>query len=239
MSIEEKVKEENYFNFRNVGAEYYSGYDIPNYLRKVLPRNSDANILDIGCGFGQTLNSLRDKGYANLKGIDINDEAIAQCKKLNLDVVKVDDTISYSKLSEKKFDFIIMSHVLEHIEKDKMIDTLKAIRENLLSDRGKFCVMVPNAQSNTDSYWRFEDFTHHYLFTAGSLLYVLKAAGFKQIEFIDPDGLDGVSTLKKPIVKIFLKVYKFKKNFWNKITASSYHRASPQIFTFELKALAS
>ncbi|MBN8569340.1 MAG: class I SAM-dependent methyltransferase [Ignavibacteria bacterium] len=205
---------------------------------KVLPQNLDANILDIGCGFGQTLKSLRDKGYKNLKGVDINDESIDQCKKINLDVTKIDDIISYSNVSDKKFDFIIMSHVLEHIEKEKIIDNLRAIR-SLLSEKGKYCVMVPNAQSNTGSYWRFEDFTHHYLFTAGSLQYVLRAAGFTQIDFIDPDGLDGVSYLKKPIVKILLKIYKFRKNFWNKITASSYHRPSPQIFTFELKALAS
>jgi SAM-dependent methyltransferase len=238
MSTEEKVQEENYFNFRNVGADYYSNYEIPNYLMKILPKNSDASILDIGCGFGQTLKSLRDKGYTKLKGIDINDESTAQCKKLNLDVAKVEDIISYAKTNEKKYDFIIMSHVLEHIEKEKMIDNLKAIR-SMLTEKGKYCVMVPNAQSNTGSYWRFEDFTHHYLFTSGSLLYVLKAAGFTSIEFIDPDGLDGVTSLKKPIVKLLLKYYKWKKKFWNKITASSYHRPSPQIFTFELKALAS
>lgn len=238
MSTEEKVQEENYFNFRNVGADYYSSYDIPVYLMKVLPKNMDANILDIGCGFGQTLKSLRDKGYTNLKGIDINDESIAQCKKINLDVTKVEDIISYAKTSEKRYDFIIMSHVLEHIEKDKMIDNLRAIK-SLLSEKGKYCVMVPNAQSNTDSYWRFEDFTHHYLFTTGSLSYVLRAAGFTNIEFIDADGLDGVSSFKKPIVKVLLKYYKMRKNFWNKITASSYHRPSAQIFSFELKALAS
>lgn len=238
MNTEEKVQEENYFKFRSIAEDYYSKYDIPNYLMKILPSDKDANILDIGCGFGQTLKALRDKGYTNLKGIDINDESITRCKKINLDVTKVEDITSYSNINKKKFDFIIMSHVLEHIEKDKMIDNLKAIR-SMLSDKGKYCVMVPNAQSNTDSYWRFEDFTHHYLFTSGSLLYVLKAAGFTEIEFIDPDGLDGVNSFKKPIVKILLKIYKFRKNFWNKITASSYHRPSPQIFTFELKALAS
>jgi len=239
MSIDKVVQEENYFDFRKVEEEYYKNYRLPNYLAKILPSDFKVNILDIGCGFGPTIKSLKDMGYKSIKGIDINDEAIAQCKKLNLDVIKIDDIISFSKLCEKKYDFIIMSHVLEHIEKVKMIDTLRAIRENLLSDKGKFCVMVPNAQSNTGSYWRFEDFTHHYLFTAGSLQYVLRAAGFTQIDFIDPDGLDGVSSLKKPIVKILLKIYKFRKNFWNKITASSYHRPSPQIFTFELKALAS
>lgn len=43
--------------------------------------------------------------------------------------------------------------------------------------------MMPNAQSNTDCYWAYEDFTHYTLFIAGSLLYVLREAGFTNIEF--------------------------------------------------------
>ncbi|MBL0306338.1 MAG: hypothetical protein IPQ25_09965 [Chitinophagaceae bacterium] len=81
-----------------------------------------------------------------------------------------------------------MSHVLEHIEKEKIIDTLIHIRKNLLKKGGVFLLMVPNAQSYTGAYWRYEDFTHNIMFTAGSCIYVLKAAGFENIEFIDPDG---------------------------------------------------
>lgn len=48
--------------------------------------------------------------------------------------------------------------------------------------------MVPNAQSYTGAYWRYEDFTHNIMFTAGSSTYVLRSAGFENIEFLDPDG---------------------------------------------------
>ncbi len=56
---------------------------------------------------------------------------------------------------------------------------------------------MPNAQSHTGCYWAYEDFTHNTLFTAGSLLYVLKMAGFAHIEIIDKDALVGVKGGKK------------------------------------------
>ena len=42
---------------------------------------------------------------------------------------------------------------------------------------------VKMMQLNTDCYWAYEDFTHYTLFIAGSLLYVLREAGFTNIEF--------------------------------------------------------
>lgn len=35
-----------------------------------------------------------------------------------------------------------------------------------------------------------------------------------------------------------MMVYRLNKLFWNKVTASSYHYSSPQIFTYEIKAIA-
>jgi len=239
MNLEDKIQEEDYFKNRSIAPEDYDNYKLPQYIINVLPKDVNAKILDIGCGLGQMLKCISERGYKDLTGVDINNESIKKCASLGLNVTKIDDILSFAASSKTKYDFIIMSHVLEHIEKNKMIENLKAIKECLLSENGKFCVMVPNAQSNTGSYWRFEDFTHHYIFTTGSLVYVLKAAGFTKIDFIDPEGMDDIPSYKRPAVKFFLKLYKLNKKFWNKITISSYYRPNPQIFTFELKALAS
>jgi predicted TPR repeat methyltransferase len=222
---------------RNVNSEYYLNYRIPRYLRKILPQDKNANILDIGCGFGSFIRELKNLSYNAVKGIDISDQAIEFCQKQNYDVTKA-SVMKYADQTKQKFDLITMSHVLEHINKNEIIETLSAIKNKLLKDGGKFCLMVPNAQSNTGSYWAYEDFTHSTLFTSGSLLYVLKAAGFTKIEFLDPSGTENSGFLTKIIKKIFLPIYRFKKQFWNKITSSSFHENSPVIFTFELKVLA-
>ncbi|GAB2821435.1 class I SAM-dependent methyltransferase [Ferruginibacter profundus] len=238
MQTDDKIKESKYFSSRNVDVSFYETYKIPNYLAKVLPADKEANILDIGCGLGQYLNEVNKLGYKKTLGIDISDESIKACKDKGINVLKIEDVISFSKSITEKFDFITMSHVLEHVDKDKIIDTLIAIKTSLLKPGGAFVVMIPNGQSNTGGYWMYEDFTHSTLFTAGSIIYVLKSAGFEEIDFLNPDGTDDMSFIKKFIIKTLLRWYKFKEDFWNTVTQSSFHKPSPRIYTFELKVLA-
>ena len=230
-------RDTDYFELRGLDEHYYSKYKLPKYIFNNLPEDKNAKILDLGCGLGQTLNEIKKLGYSNVSGIDISDESVKALTNLKIRITKVEDIIDFAKRSNEKYDLLIMSHVLEHIEKNKMIETLSAIRENLMNESSKFMVMVPNAQSFTGAYWRYEDFTHSWLFTSGSLNYVLKSAGFKSIEFVDPLGLWEVPSSKRWAVKLFMGYYKWKVKFWNKMTQSNFHRESPQIFTFELKAL--
>ena len=207
-------------------------------MAQILPSNKNAKILDIGCGFGFFLRELKKGGYLSIKGIDLSNQAIDFCLSQGLEVQRA-NIIDFAEQSAEKYELIVMSHVLEHIKKDEIIFTLKRIRNNLLDANGKLCLMVPNAQSNTGSYWAYEDFTHTTLFTTGSIHYVLKAAGFNNIKFLDPNGTENSNIILKLIKNTFLPLYKMKKKFWNKITSSSFHRQSPEIFTFELKVLAS
>jgi 2-polyprenyl-3-methyl-5-hydroxy-6-metoxy-1,4-benzoquinol methylase len=196
-------------------------------------------ILDIGCGFGQTLSGLRDFGYVNLFGIDVDQNAVQFCLKKKLAVELIYDIKIYAKNSEKKFDFIIMSHVIEHLEKQHIITTLRDIRKNLLNQNGTMFIAVPNAQSNTGSYWAFEDFTHSTIFTSGSIYYVLKSAGFEIINFIDIDCTAGMPWYKKMLKITALKLFKLKRKLENYATSSSYHKSSPDIFSYEIKIMVS
>ena len=227
-----------YFNLRNIKQTYYEEYKIPMYLRCVLPVEPHAKILDIGCGFGQMIQALKKEGYSNLKGVDISDEAIDYCLKQGLEVIKITDLRQFCVTSGNKYDFIIMSHVLEHLDKSTIIDIVGQIKNNLMNQGASLLVVAPNAQSNTGCYWAYEDFTHTTLFTAGSLYFVLKAAGFESVEFLDPDGLTYSRPIIKQLRKFFLFIYKMNVGFWNMVTDSSFHRPSPQIFTYEIKAIA-
>lgn len=231
----EQVKIDNYFSNREVNPAFYGEYKIPRYLKPYLPVSKEAAILDIGCGYGQFLGAMKAQGYTDLTGIDINKEALEECKKKGISASEISDICQY--LPGKKFDFILMNHVLEHIEKDKIIDTLRHIKTHLLSDGGSFALMVPNGQSFTGTYWRYEDFTHHLVFTAGSCQYVLKSAGFGHIEFIDADGTSQMAFWKKWIIKSLLACYKLREDFWGMVLQTSYHKPSPRIYSFELKVL--
>jgi len=226
-----------YFEARQVKPEDYLDYTLPYWLKKRLPSNKDELILDFGCGFGQTLIELKKIGYKNVFGCDIDDHALNYCRSKGLNVEKVDSINSFVEKYKGKFDMVLMFHVLEHFPKSEIIPTLKAVKE-LLKEGGVLIITVPNAQSNTGAYWAYEDFTHEYLFTSGSIYYVLTMAGFRQIEFIDIDCTEGLPIIIKLIRKFLLKMYTSKVHFYNKITGSSFHKQSPEIYSFEIKVLA-
>lgn len=200
--------------------------------------SKESKILDIGCGLGQTMVALKDLGYNDVDGVDIDDHAVKYCKSSDLHVRKIKDLVSFCKKTNKKYDFLIMSHVLEHIPKDEIILTLKCIKEHLMNEGAKILINVPNAQSNTGSYWAYEDFTHTTLFTTGSLEFVLKAADFSEYRFIDIDSTDSDIFLKRIVKKFFLMIYKRNLYFWNKITSTSFHKQSVDIYSYEIKLVA-
>ena len=214
------------------------GYKIPLHFKKILPENKDAKILDIGCGFGFVLSSLKELGYNNIHGIDISDEAVSTCKSHGLDVTKIEDLTTFLSSNTIRYDLVILTHVIEHIDKDKILQLLSDIKNKLLSDKGNLYLTTPNAQSNTGCYWRYEDFTHTIIFTAGSMIYALKSAGYKQIEFLDPNDIYKHGPIMKLVKIILLTIFKTNKKFWNKVTGTSFHAPSPEIYTFELKVLA-
>ncbi len=225
----------NYFGDRNISPASYSDYKIPLHLKHVLPEDKGKLIFDFGCGFGQVLRALVDDGYSNVVGYDIEPNAIAYCQSNGLTML--DGTQSALETLSAKYDFIIISHVLEHLPKPEIIPLLIKIR-GLLAPGGEVYIAVPNAQSNTGAYWAYEDFTHHTLFTAGSLFFVLRQAGFYNIEFIDPDCLEqSTSSIKRLIRSLLLQIYKWNYAFWNLVTSSSFHLPSPQIFSYEIKVL--
>ncbi|OGK41749.1 hypothetical protein A3A74_01490 [Candidatus Roizmanbacteria bacterium RIFCSPLOWO2_01_FULL_35_13] len=80
-------------------------------------------ILDIGCGAGTIDFYLADKGH-DVTGIDISGKAIGSCiqtaKNLGLKNVKFKQVNFPKETISGKFDFIICSEVIEHLEDDKL-----------------------------------------------------------------------------------------------------------------------
>lgn len=226
---------DNYFSYRRVSAHNYSAYVLPEYIKRRLPNKNDL-VVDFGCGYGQTAIAIKNLGYDNVIGVDINPDALAVCKEKGLVVHNgLDDHLSATLAG--KASLIIASHVIEHFPKDVIISKLKSLKD-MLCEGGSLMVMVPNAQSYTGAYWAYEDFTHHTLFTSGSLYYVLRAAGFKDVDFVDVNCFEGQKLWVKAVRSIFMWFYKKHICFWSIVTASSYHDGSEKIFSYEIKAMA-
>lgn len=225
----------SYFEARGISPSFYADYKLPAYMLGPLGDNKGIEILDFGCGYGQNIAAIKKLGFSNIRGYDVEPAAIDFCQKNNINII--DGRIKSVENIEQRYDLIIATHVLEHIPKNEIINTLRNLR-HLLNDGGIVFISVPNAQSHTGCYWMFEDFTHQTLFTAGSLIYVLKQAGFGDLQLHDRDCLVGGSIWKNSIRKFFLSIYRENNLFWNKITASSYHNPSPIVNSYEIKMIA-
>ena len=66
---------------------------------------------------------------------------------MRFEVKNVPDIKTFSRENQSRFDMIIMSHVLEHIQKQDIVPALKSVK-SMLSENGRLCVISPNAQSN-------------------------------------------------------------------------------------------
>ena len=101
------------------------------------------NILDIGCGVGTLSLYLGNKGYS-VEGIDISNKAIAQAKSASLlfglgNNVKFYASNIESLKFKKRYDLIILSEVLEHLEDEE--GTLGKVNKLLKRGGILFCTV--------------------------------------------------------------------------------------------------
>lgn len=102
----------------------------------------DARILDIGCGGSDFLKMLKDKGYKNISGFDIDN--YVKCDDVR-DCVKTGD-LNFSKMpfEDDSFDLIAAFQVMEHLENPFHFER-EAVR--LLKPAGALILAIPSGQS--------------------------------------------------------------------------------------------
>ena len=226
----------NYFKLRKIDDNFYQNYQIPNYILKLIKEKKIKKILDYGCGTGQLIKALKDKNI-DVTGMDVSDEAIEIGKKNGLNIIKINNIDEQKKNFENTFDLIINSHILEHQKKNEMANLINNLRY-MLKENQYLLTIVPNAQAITGVYWRYEDFTHEYLFTTGSLNYLLQDNNFTELEFLDIYATSNLNFVNKIIRFLAIKIFEIFHLSFLKVTGNSYHLFSKNIFTYEIKCLA-
>ncbi len=81
-------------------------------LFELLP-HKNARILDAGCGDGWTMDQIKNAGYLNIYGVDLNRNKLAIAKKYGHSVFCV--MLPHLSCMKNSFDFIFCRHVYEHL----------------------------------------------------------------------------------------------------------------------------
>ena len=172
-------------------GRYYDG-DRPD-LQKLVPEDAE-RILDVGCGTGSLLMSLKARQGAEVTGVELMPDAAALARERLDRFAQLDlDGLDELPFETSYFDVAIFGDVLEHLRDPARL--LRAVRGHLRPD-GRIVCSVPNVKHWTvlapllfDDRFAYADEglldrTHVHFFTLRELEAMLDEAGFA------PEALD-------------------------------------------------
>lgn len=104
-------------------------------VKRYIPEG--ARVLDVGCGRGELMRMLSKTGY-DMYGCDTDDECVRMGSQYGRVQKMAVENVSPDRFDEK-FDCVIMSHVLEHVD-----DPREAVGHLESVSRGPIVISVPN-----------------------------------------------------------------------------------------------
>ena len=182
-------------------AHYYT----PTFLSKIIsslihavpaiPKEKKyGKVLDVGCGTGDTLLSLKSLGW-DVYGMEMDRKAVAVCKKRGLTHIRLGTYEHIQTYENDTFDAIRLYHVIEHLPDPK--SCLKLLYKKLKKG-GEVIIGTPNigsaAASLFGTYWYNLDSPRHLmLFTPRTLGIMAKDCGFRITitEYCSAGGIAG------------------------------------------------
>ena len=106
-----------------------------------LPPGHGRRLLDVGCGSGEFLSRMRERGWAVI-GVEPDPVAAAAARRDDLDVR--DGMLEDAAFADESFDAVVLSHVIEHVH-----DPIALLREcgRILRPGGRLVLTTPNLTS--------------------------------------------------------------------------------------------
>lgn len=141
-----------------------------------IPAPASGEVLDVGCGSGALLATLKDAGWRTV-GIEIDPKAAAAARALGIEVYQ--GTLNSVELQRERFSYVILNHVIEHVP-----NPVSYLQEcgKLLAPGGKLIVITPNLRGfshiNFGRFWRgLETPRHLIIFSSKALRATGESAG--------------------------------------------------------------
>jgi O-antigen chain-terminating methyltransferase len=140
------------------------------------------NVLDIGCGRGEFLQTMREHGIG-ARGVDLDEIMVDYCHAKGLEV-QLDDAFEYmEKLDDASLDGIFIDQVVEHLEPSYLIRLL-----DLCFKKMKYGFYLIAETVNPLSFSSFANFyidlTHIKPVHPETLRFLFESTGFREIKTV-------------------------------------------------------
>ena len=109
-------------------TKYNNGYekDIMRSFLSNIPR--DSSVLELGCNIGNVIQILKEFGFSDITGVDINESAIRKARERFPEFNFIHSSIEDLDVG-KTFDLVLTSGVLIHIPPDSLTDVIEKIQK--------------------------------------------------------------------------------------------------------------
>ena len=139
-----------------------------------------SDVLDIGCGRGEFLELLREKGVTG-RGLDVNHEMVEVCLARGLDVAEGDALSYLQQQPDGSLGGLIALQVVEHLEPGYLMEMLDVAYHKLRPGSHVILETI-----NVASWYAFfssyiRDLTHVRPIHPDTLSYLLSASGFQRV----------------------------------------------------------
>jgi len=157
------------------------GEILKDYLIGVVPSKYAGNLLDVGCGNGESLMWYRNHGWDTL-GVEASKKGVIAARSKGLEIIE--SAIEEVNLPDNYFHAITMIQVLEHLQDPKgaLSKLYRALRPGGLVVAGVPNFLCLDRQILGKAWLPLETPRHLYYFTPKSLKNLFRAVGFNVLQ---------------------------------------------------------
>ena len=158
--------------------------DIRGRLSAYLPYfDGTSDVLDAGCGRGEFLELLRDRGIT-ASGVDINHEMVRQCRAHGLTVHEGDLLHHLAGQPDQSLGGLFAAQVVEHLEPAYLLELLDTAFDKLRPG-AKIVLETINVASWSAFFHSYvRDITHIRPLHPDTLSYLVTVSGFQRVEVV-------------------------------------------------------
>lgn len=152
-------------------------------LRRHLPEERAAAILDVPCGYGNFLYFLRQAGYRDVRGYDLDPAQVELARMLQLPA-EVANAFEVLEVGGRSYDLISSLDFVEHLERDDAFRFVRLCFERL-KPGGVLLLRTPSADGPFGANDAWNDVTHRWAMTSVVLRVLLEMHGFERVAVLD------------------------------------------------------